>query len=306
MTPVVIVIGGPTASGKTALSIDLALALQTEIINADSRQVYKELNIGVARPTEKELNTAVHHFVASHSIHQPLNAGSYAREAMAQLNKVLLHKNIAIVSGGTGLYIQALLDGLDDMPKIGTETRNFVNQLYLNEGLTALLAALSSADADALAQIDVQNPARVKRALELVMASGKKLRELRPKKDPIQHPFQILRYYLNPKRDVLYTSINKRCLAMLDAGFVDEVQGLVDFQTLQALQTVGYKECFDFLNGNTSHSNFISLFQQHTRNYAKRQLTWFKNHSEYKPLITDNALDTIFEDLKSHGYQFHS
>lgn len=305
MTPLVIAIGGPTASGKTALSIELAQIVHTEIINADSRQVYRELNIGVARPSEAELQSIPHHFIATQSIQAPVNAGSYARLARPVLENILDKKGIVIVCGGTGLYIKSLLYGLDEMPEIPQSVKQEVAVLYQMGGLPAIADALLQLDPNIGNAVDLKNPMRVIRALELVKTTGKSMESIRGETKGRQNEFPILNYFLNPERKLLYERIETRCDWMIDNGFIQEAEALSEFKDLQALQTLGYKEYYEYKAKGLEIEKFREIFKQHTRNYAKRQVTWFKNQGNYKPIDLQNALNTIFADLKQYGHHFH-
>ncbi|MCC7297992.1 MAG: tRNA (adenosine(37)-N6)-dimethylallyltransferase MiaA [Bacteroidia bacterium] len=302
--PVAIVIGGPTASGKTTLAIALAKHLNTEIVSADSRQVYKELSIGVARPSASELAAANHHFIASHSLESNLNAGTYAKEALPVIEHLLEKNGTAIVCGGTGLYINAIFNGMDEVPETPASLRMEVEQLYQSKGLSGIVEALKSKDPMAIESIDVNNPARVKRALEIVLSSNKPLSEFR-KGSKKELPFDVLYFYLNPDRALLYQGINQRCMDMMDQGFENEAKSLIQFRELPVLKTIGYAEIFQYIDGTWSKDFFLEKFKQHTRNYAKRQLTWFRNQNQFVAISKDNALSVIFAALRNYGYSIH-
>jgi tRNA dimethylallyltransferase len=302
--PVVIVIGGPTASGKTKAAIEIATALQTEIINADSRQIYKELEIGVAKPTLEELAQAKHHLVSSISIHQAYTTGDFEKEALRLISEIGQQKKFVIVSGGTGLYIQALLNGMDPLPKISLELRNKVNKMHQDLGTAELAEALKKIDPNASEYVELSNPARVKRAMELVLANNKSLKDLFTG-NKIDRPWKTLGYYLNPDREWLYQKINQRVDLMISEGLELEAEALKSFRNLNALQTVGYSEFFDLFDGKYTHIDCVEKIKQHTRNYAKRQLTWFKNQTDFKAVTSENLISTIFADLKSNGYSIY-
>lgn len=276
-----IVIGGPTASGKTSFAIQLAKHFNTEIISADSRQLYKELNIGVARPTTEELAQVKHHLIASHSIHSELNAGSYAQQAQELIEQLFRDKDALILVGGTGLYIQAVLDGFDPLPGANPELREELDQLYKKEGIVALQTRLNTIAPDAEVK-DPHNPQRLIRAIEIAMGS---VNEDAINKG-LDHRYAQHKFYLNPDRDSLYDRINERVDHMMEEGLLDEVKGLLPYKDLNALQTVGYKELFAFLEGTYSREFAIDKIKQHSRNYAKRQLTWFKNKG-FTPVPSD-------------------
>jgi tRNA dimethylallyltransferase len=301
----VVVIGGPTASGKTGLAVRLAESLQTEIISADSRQVFEELNIGVARPDLSELARVKHHFIADRSVQRTFNGGMYAKEANAVLSRLLEEKNVAIVCGGTGLYINALLYGLDELPEVDPELRASIERTFQDGGgLAALQEWLLKISPKAGEMVELSNPARVKRALELALASGKPLQEIWQRKAKPEN-YTVLGYYLEPPRDLLYKNINERSKNMFANGLVEEVRSMLPFRDLNALNSVGYKEVFDHFDGKSTLDACMALVQQHTRNYAKRQLTWFRNGTDFKSVHPDLAMDLIFDDLKKHGYPIH-
>lgn len=302
--PVVIVIGGPTASGKTKAAIEVAKALNTQIINSDSRQVYSELNIGVAKPDAQELAAAPHQLVSSVSIHQNFTTGDFERTALQLIAEITAQQPYVVLSGGTGLYLNALIHGMDTLPPIATELRNKVNALQTQLGNGGLADYLLSLDANAAEFVALDNPARVKRAIELVLTSQQPLSQLY-KGQKTKRPFKVLGYYLNPSRDWLYNRINARVDAMIAAGLESEARNLYPYKHLNALQTVGYTEFFDYFDGKISLETCIEKIKQHSRNYAKRQLTWFKNQTEFKPVESANLLSTIFADLKQHGYSIY-
>lgn len=279
--PQIILIGGPTASGKTRLAIDWAKKLNTEIINADSRQIYRELNIGVARPSVDELAEVPHHLIASHSIHEPVNAWQYAQEARKIVQNIIERFGHVVVCGGTGLYMDALVNGLDELPPIPQTKRDELSTLSkLPDGLNLLVTRLLEQDKNAENWVELSNPARVIRALELIETSGKSLEELRIKSNeppnPISYTWECFALDLN--REYLYQRINQRVDEMLLNGFLKEAEALFEYRDLQALKTVGYSELFDFFEGSLQWQDAIELIKQKTRNYAKRQITWYKHH----------------------------
>jgi len=279
--PQIILIGGPTASGKTRLAINWAKELHTEIINADSRQIYREMNIGVARPTLEELNEVPHHLIASHSIHEPLNAWQYAQEARKIARDLIERYGHVVVCGGTGLYMDALVNGLDELPPIPQEKRDELNKVSkLPDGLNLLVSRLLQQDKTAEKWVELSNPARVIRALELIETSGKSLEELRLKSneppDPISYSWGCFAPDLD--REFLYRRINERVDEMLQKGFLKEAESLFEYRQLPALKTVGYTELFDFFEGSLEWQVAVDLIKQKTRNYAKRQITWYKHH----------------------------
>lgn len=270
-----IVISGPTAVGKTTLALQAALHFNTVILSADSRQCYKELNIGVARPSIEELKSVPHYFIASHSIHDEINAAFYENYALNLLNELFIRHNRIIVTGGTGLYIKALLEGLDEIPEIPQQTRNTIIQNYEANGIEWLQNELKNKDPLFFAEGEIQNPQRMMRALEVAEATGKSIISFR-NKEKIKRNFDILQIGLELPRETLYHHINNRVDAMIAAGLEAEVKNLLPKRHLNALQTVGYKEMFDYFDGNISLTKAIELIKQNTRRYAKRQMTWFK------------------------------
>jgi tRNA dimethylallyltransferase len=269
-----IVIAGPTAVGKTELTIRLAQYFETEIISCDSRQLYKELKIGVARPSDKELKAAKHHFIASHSIHEEYNAGKYARDVNELLQKLFTQHDVVIMTGGTGLYIKAATEGLDLLPTKNEKLREQLNYILETEGLAALQSVAKSMDL-VDTELDFDNPVRLMRAIEI------KEGESNPT-EAVQVPEYDTTYlYLDRDRDELYSRINKRVDTMLAMGLEDEARTVHDYKDLNALNTVGYKEMFSYFDGEWTYEHTVEKIKQHTRNYAKRQLTWFRNQGNY-------------------------
>lgn len=271
----IIAVVGPTAIGKTARAIELAQKFQTEIISADSRQVYRELNIGVARPTEDELKAVQHHFIASHSIHEPLTAGQFEREAISITEKLFERHQIIIVVGGSGLYIKALLEGLDHLPKDSSVRESLMKEGEEN-GWEELSKKLVELDPEYARTADLKNPRRLVRALEVITVTGKKYSDLRLKAG-MERPFSVSYENMEMDRSLLYDRINQRVDQMLDFGLLEEVRNLTSFQHLEPLQTVGYSEFFPAFRGEYSIDFAVQLVKQHSRNYAKRQITWFKH-----------------------------
>ena len=269
-----IVIAGPTAVGKTELTIRLAQYFETEIISCDSRQLYTELKIGVARPSDKELKAAKHHFIASHSIHDEYNAGKYAREVNELLKKLFTQHDVVIMTGGTGLYIKAATEGLDLLPTKNEKLREQLNYILETEGLAALKSVAKSMDL-VDTELDFDNPVRLMRAIEI------KEGESNPT-EAVQVPkYETTYLYLDRDRDELYSRINKRVDTMLAMGLEDEARTVHDYKDLNALHTVGYKEMFSYFDGEWTYEHTLEKIKQHTRNYAKRQLTWFRNQGNY-------------------------
>ena len=287
-----LVIAGPTAVGKTALCVQLAQQLQTDIVSADSRQLYRELTIGTAKPTPAEMQGVRHHFVGSHNITDPVNAGRYERECLALLDGLFLEKDVVILSGGTGLYINAVCFGLDDMPAVDPSLRDQLLTRLQTEGLPTLQAELRHLDPDYAQTADLQNPVRVTRALEVCLSTGQPYSSFR-KQQIAGRPFQPILVTLDRPRPELYARIDARVDAMLAAGLVDEVRALLPYRELPALQTVGYQEVFPFLAGEYDYDEMVRLLKRNTRRYAKRQGTWFRSQfpvRSYQLLVGSDQL----------------
>ena len=290
MKSTLIVIGGPTASGKSALAMNFARHLNTEIISADSRQCYKEMTIGTAKPPREDLEEIKHHFVNSHSIHEHFSAGIFAEEAKKVLVELFKKKEYVVVVGGTGLYIRALTDGLDELPNVEVSTREKVKSIFRENGIDALLEIIREKDPDYLAKVDTQNPFRLMRAAEILLQTNEKYSVLLGKAKA-KLPYQVLKLVLNPERSVLYKNIDQRVDQMMEMGLLEEVKSLVPYKELTTLHTVGYSELFDYLDGKSALDYAVEKIKQHSRNYAKRQITWFKNQGEF--IFLDPAVDSL-------------
>ena len=276
-----ILIVGPTAVGKTSLAIELAKRFNTEIISADSRQCFKELNIGVARPTEHELQTVRHYFVASHSIHDNVNAGTFEQYALEKANELIHTHNRILVSGGTGLYVEAFCQGLDAIPHVPSDTRKEIISNYERNGLEWLQEQVRAKDPRFYMSGETQNPHRLMRALEVVETTGRSILEFRSGRKKTRD-FNIVKIGLELPKEELHRNINARVDHMINAGLIEEVKQLSPYKNLNALQTVGYAEIFDYLDGKTSLEQATELIKQNTRQYAKRQMTWFKKDKQIK------------------------
>jgi len=277
--PTLIVIIGPTAIGKTELCIELAEALNTEIISADSRQIYKELNIGTAKPGKEELERVPHHFIGTKSIHDYYTAGMFELDVLELLEDLFKKHNQIIMTGGSGLYINAVCEGIDALPRVDPEIRNKLIEQYEKEGIQSLRHDLKKLDPDYYEIADLKNPKRLLKALEITVMTGKPYSSFltRPKKE---RPFNILKIGLNKDREELYEAINKRVDKMIDEGLPEEAKELYKHKGANALNTVGYKELFDYFDGNITYQRAIELIKRNTRRYAKRQLTWFSKDEE--------------------------
>jgi tRNA dimethylallyltransferase len=281
LTPTVYIVVGPTAVGKTAYAIELAKKLKTEIISADARQCFKELNIGVARPTDAELASVPHHFIASHSIHEPVNAGVFETYALGKTAELLHQYGSVVMVGGTGLYIKAFAEGMDAIPAIDPTIRIQIQDDLANKGLAWLQEQVEKSDPTYWAAADLgeqQNAQRLSRALEVVLGTGQSILDfqLQQKK---HRPFAIQKIGIEMPRPQLYDRINQRVLKMVEMGLEEEVKALLPLFNLNALQTVGYQEWLPYFEGKQSKEAVISAIQQNTRHYAKRQMTWFKKDS---------------------------
>jgi tRNA dimethylallyltransferase len=277
----VYIIVGPTAVGKTAFAISLAQQLNTEIISADARQCYQEMNIGVARPSMAELNAVPHHFMASHSVHEVVNASVFEEYALEIVNTLFKTKDTLVMVGGTGLYIKAFCEGLDRIPSIAPEIREGIIQQYVKLGLRWLQKEVSVKDPQYWEKGEQQNPQRLMRALEVKLGTGNSIVSFQ-QKNKVTRPFNIVKIGLEMPRDLLYERINQRVLKMVKDGLELEAKSLLPHARLNALQTVGYSEWIPFFDGKIELLRVIEMIQQNTRHYAKRQLTWFKKDPEIK------------------------
>jgi tRNA dimethylallyltransferase len=277
----VIIIAGPTAVGKTSAAIAVAKHLGTEIISADSRQCYKEMNIGVARPSEEELTAVKHHFIASHSIHDKVNAATFEQYALAKANEIFAKHDVAVLVGGTGLYIKAFCEGMDEIPDVPEQIRQEISNLYQIHGLSWLQEQVRTLDQEFYQKGEIQNPHRLMRALEVIKATGKSILNYR-KGQKASRDFKIVKTALELPKEQLHQNINTRVDQMMEQGLLDEVRSLLPFQHLNALQTVGYKELFSYFNEEIPLSNAIEDIKKNTRQYAKRQMTWFRKDKEYQ------------------------
>jgi tRNA dimethylallyltransferase len=269
-----VVIAGPTAVGKTDLAIKLANHYHTDIVSADSRQFYREMSIGTAKPSEDELAQAKHYFINSHSITDNFNVGDFEKEGLKAIDEIFTHSDVAILAGGSGLYIKAICEGFDDVPAASSEIRDRLNTEYEKNGIEGLKEQLRIADPVYYEEVDTNNPQRIIRALEVIESTGKPFSSYRTANIKQRH-FNIIKIGLNLPRKLLYQRINLRVDLMVKQGLIDEVKSLLPHRNLNALNTVGYKEIFEYLDGKTDLDTAISMIKQNTRRFAKRQLTWF-------------------------------
>ena len=295
MSNLLIVILGPTGIGKTEVAIKVATELDTYIISADSRQVFKELNIGTAVPSPSQLKKIKHYFIQHKSIHDYYSASIYEQEVISLLKKQFPVKEKIIIVGGSGLYIDAVCEGIDDIPDVDPEIRKKVEEKLNSEGVNSLRTDLRLLDPDSYKRVDLKNPKRIQRAVEICLSTGKPyssfLTDQNKKRD-----FKILKIGLNKKREELYEMINNRVEKMVKAGLVEETKKLFQYRNLNSLNTVGYKELFDHFDGKTNLAESIELIKRNTRRYAKRQITWFqkdKNIHWFKPSDIDKILELI-------------
>ena len=290
-----IVLVGPTASGKTKLSIDIANLYDAEILSADSRQFYKELEVGTAKPNKVELSKAKHHFINNLSIHDNYSAGKYKTEVDSVLINYFKKNNCAVLVGGSGLFVDVVCNGIDDIPKVPNELRNKVREYYKINGLNYIQNLLKQYDKKHYNVIDLSNPQRILRALEVCIYTKKPFSSFLIKKQE-KNNFHLIKIGLNPPREILYENINSRVDSMIKNGLIDEALNLVDFKNLNSLQTVGYKELFDFFDNQISEKEAIDLIKRNTKKYAKKQMTWFKRDRDIKWF--EKIDNSIFEYVK--------
>ena len=289
-----IVIAGPTASGKTAAAIQLAQHFNTVVVSADSRQFYREMSIGTAKPNAQELTAAPHYFINSHSITEPFSVGDFERRCLQLLNELFKVHDVVILAGGSGLFIKAITEGFDDLPTADTDIRDRLNLELAKNGLNALQERLKAIDPAYYNEVDINNPQRVIRAIEVYENTRKPFSSYRTASTN-KRPFQIIKLALDMPREKLYTRINHRVDVMVADGLVDEVRSLIAYRHLNALNTVGYSEIFEYLDGKTELPTAIAAIQQNTRRFAKRQLTWFRKDKEVTWL--DAADDNLFNNM---------
>ena len=294
--PTLLIIQGPTASGKTKLAIDLALHFDTQIISADARQFYCEMSIGTAKPSDIELAQAKHHFINSHSIQQDFTAANFAQEASILLSRLFETQKFVVLVGGSNMYIDVLIDGLDDIPSDILLKKELNSILEIN-GINEFLDELKEKDPVTYLSIDKNNPHRVLRAIEAIRLTGKKVSELKQGMKKVNH-FNTIRFAIEWERDILYNRINQRVDAMMEDGLLEEVQSLLPQRSLNALKTVGYTELIKHLDGEITLDFALDQIKQHSRNYAKRQLTWLRRYHDLY-WLDPNSMTPLLEQVLS-------
>lgn len=295
MTKTLVVITGPTGIGKTALSINVASHFKTEIVSCDSRQIFRELSIGTAVPTDLELNSVPHHFIHSHSIRDNYNVSRYENEAIELIVKLFRQHDLLVLAGGSMLYIEAICKGIDNMPDADPEIRKELKQRLKNEGLESLRLQLRQLDPDYYKTVDLKNPARIVHALEISIQTGRPYSSFRTNQQK-RRPFSILKIGLNGEREELHRCINLRVDKMMEAGLEKEARSVYAFKYLPSLNTVGYRELFAYFDGEISREKAIELIKRNSRRYARKQLTWFRRDQEFawfQPNQSGEVIDFI-------------
>jgi len=293
-----IVVVGPTAVGKTSFAVELAKVFKTAVINADSRQVYQEMKIGTAKPGMEEMQGVKHYFVNDRGLDSPLNAGLFEREALMTIGVEFKARDILIMSGGSGLYINAVCNGLDELPKVDPGVRELLNKQLENTDLVSLYDELVKKDPEYASAVDPRNPHRVLRALEIIRSTGKTYSSFR-KSEIKQRSFTTIKIGLNMERHLLNDIIEKRMDQMIANGLFEEAKSLYKFKGLDPLQTVGYREIFDYMDGQYDYEEAVRLLKRNSRRYAKRQLTWFRRDPEIK-WFDPNQLNDVITYVKSN------
>jgi tRNA dimethylallyltransferase len=298
MNKTLITLSGPTASGKTTLSIRIAKALGAEIFSCDSRQFYKEMSIGTAVPSKNELIEVPHHFIQHRSIQSPYSVGQFEADAMDALTQYFEKQDFAVLVGGSGLYMHAVVEGIDKFPEVSEEIRTELGERLKSNGLEDLQQELQILDPEHFQKMDIQNPSRVLRALGVSLAAGQPYSSFLGQNKP-KRPFKVHPLTVDIPRELLYDRINDRVDQMINAGLLQEAEALYPFKDRNALQTVGYQEVFDFFDQKIDLDQSIALIKQHTRNYAKRQMTWIRrkesNANQISPTISDEDLAKVLQ-----------
>jgi tRNA dimethylallyltransferase len=302
MPKTLLILLGPTGVGKTDLSIDIALYYNTEIISCDSRQIYKEMSIGTAVPGRQTLETIPHHFIRSHSIHDYYNASKFEIEVLERLNSLFQKKEIVLMTGGSMMYIDALCKGIDDLPEIDVELRSSLMERMENEGIESLRNELRYHDPLYYNEVDLRNPKRILHALEICLMTGKPYSSFRINQTK-QRPFNIIKLGLNLDREVLYNRINQRVDKMFDEGLEQEALNLYPFRNLNSLNTVGYRELFDYFEGKITIDEAKEKIKANSRKYARKQLTWFRRDPEitwFTPDMKNEIIAYTNEQLRKN------
>ena len=296
-SPTLIVIAGPTAIGKTAAAIQLAQHFNTVILSADSRQFYREMSIGTAKPTVVELTAVQHYFINSHSIIEPFSVGDFEQQGLALLDKLFKTHSTVILVGGSGLYIKAICEGFDNIPSADEGVREKLNLELEEKGLAYLQEKLKTADPEYYTEVDINNPQRVIRALEVFESTGNPFSSYRVANTNTR-PFNIIKIALDMPRELLYNRINQRVDIMMEEGLLDEVKSLMPYRHLNALNTVGYSEIFDYLDRKIDLAAAVEKIKQNTRRFAKRQLTWFRKDKDFHWVeANENLHKNLFDYL---------
>ena len=285
MNKTIFIITGPTASGKTSMALQLAKQYNTQIISADSRQCFRETNIGVAKPSAEELASVKHYFINSHSIHEDVSAATFEQYALNAAAEIFQNNDVGVMAGGTGLYIKAFCEGLDEIPGVPAEIRDKIIHQYQEKGMQWLQEELKTHDPVYYAEGEIHNPQRVMRALEVKVATGRSIKDFQ-RKTKVTRDFNIIKYGIDISKEQLLENISLRVDKMVEDGLVEEVRSLLPYRNLNALQTVGYTEIFDHLDGKMSLAEAVERIKTNTRQYAKRQMTWFKKDPQIQWIKT--------------------
>lgn len=297
---ILICIGGPTASGKTTLAIELALHFKTDIISADSRQIYKYFDIGTAKPSNEELNMVKHYLIDELEPDISFNAGEFERRSLLILDEIFSKNQYAIMVGGTGLFFRAILEGLDEFPEVPPTLRDVLQRQYEEVGLSSLQEQLLILDPEYFAQMDINNPTRIIRALSVCIASGQPYSSFL-NSSPKKRDFKAIKIAITPDREMLYSRINQRVEKMLEQGLENEVKHLLQYKDAEAFNTVGYKEWLQYFDGVENYINTIEFIKRNSRRYAKRQFTWFNNQGSWNKISKPDlqkALEIIAKSLQ--------
>ncbi|MBL7473412.1 tRNA (adenosine(37)-N6)-dimethylallyltransferase MiaA [Robertkochia sediminum] len=291
-----ITVVGPTAIGKTALAIALAQRWDTEIISSDSRQFFKEMRIGTAVPEPDELAAAKHHFIQHISIHTPYSVGDFERDTLETLDTLFKAHDVVIMAGGSGLYADAVINGMDEFPEVDAQVREQLNKVLEEEGISSLQHKLMELDPEHFKKIDIHNPHRLIRALEICIGTGKPYSSFLAKPKPVR-PFKTIKVGLTADREMIYSRINLRVDKMMEGGLLEEARALYPHKALNALQTVGYKELFDHFDGKITLEEAVALIKRNTRRFAKRQLTWYRKDESILWFDHDTDPEVIFQSI---------